>query len=312
MLANLLKLLWKPFLRSWKNRPELPVFLFKVGLGNRPVLEALGVQQIPLLVHVGPSRKEISISEEDRYPISQDTLTPDAIVNWINSRAHVKIYMPKPAHLVFGFPLAIVLLVLFILYVGYSLIFSLRSPNLWFTLAIGLYFFCQAGVIFNLIRRPPFVGVNSWNNQISYFASSSQYQYVIEGILIAFLNTGIGITTVALVLLPKVNGRWKQRGAFLVLFVVLAVLLYYLLQVFCIKNGFYPYCVNAHKLITTSSVYKEYPAAKQGYSFANQIISGIVSFCISFAMFFEPLFSRILDWCELQEGSVLAWLDRYF
>lgn len=118
------------------------------------------------------------------------------------------------------------------------------NPMLAFFVAMGVFFLSMAGLVFNLIRTPPFSGVKK-NGDMDYIMSGSRSQYVVEGIVIASLMLVIAVSHIAI---NEVGGKrltgFGQRVVFYLSFAVYILAANTLWRVFCIKYGFYPYNVS--------------------------------------------------------------------
>jgi len=236
------------------------VFLYRIDISkehNRDMLQQLQVQQLPAVVHVGPSRESISTSPDDHFRLSHSTLSAPYIVNWINSRARSNIYIPQPIWLMFvqllaGTSTIVALVTVLILIFGVMIVFHfqdpknspLRNPLTWFFVTLICFFLNQAGVVWDIIRNPPAIGIDHNSDEPQLIAHGNNQQYVFEGILIGAINTVIAVSFIGItVFTPKIKNQWIQRGFFLVLFAIILVFFYVLSKIYCIKHPYYPFCL---------------------------------------------------------------------
>jgi hypothetical protein len=118
------------------------------------------------------------------------------------------------------------------------------NPMLAFFVAMGVFFLSMAGLVFNLIRSPPYSGAKK-NGEIEYIMGGSRSQYVVEGIIIASLMLIIAVAHIAIneIGSKRLSGG-AQRVLFYVSFAVYVIAANTLWRVFCVKYGFYPYNVS--------------------------------------------------------------------
>jgi hypothetical protein len=118
------------------------------------------------------------------------------------------------------------------------------NPMLAFFIAMGVFFLSMAGLVFNLIRSPPYAGAKK-SGEVEYIMGGSRSQYVIEGIIIASLMLIIAVAHIAI---NEIGGKRlsavAQRVVFYVSFAVYVIAANTLWRVFCMKYGFYPYNVS--------------------------------------------------------------------
>jgi len=225
---------------------DIPVFIYNVDINERALFEKLQVQQLPSLFHIGPGRSEaISIKEEDKYVLKESTVSHDYMVGWINARAGVHISLPQSWVITMMNPVMYGSAFTVFLGVFFFAVAHPTSSYLWFTFSLLFYFACQAGVVWNLIRHPPMMGFNPSNDEPQFISQSAQQQYIIEGLIVGFTNSLVGVSLIAMSsFAPKIHNRWLQRFFFLIVLGVFCYALYTVSQLFCIKHPYYPYCLS--------------------------------------------------------------------
>jgi len=237
-----------------------PVFIYKIDISkekNREIIQQLQIQHLPSVVHLGPSRDGVQIHPEDQYRLSHTTLSTAHFVNWINERANTNIYIPQPSWMfivsILGSPNTITTGVCVIgLTILTGIIFHfqnpknspLKSPLTWFFVSLICYFLNQAGVIWDIIRAPPAIGIDHNSDEPHLIAHGNNQQFVFEGFLVGFVNsmTAVGVISLA-VITPRIKNQWGQTLFFFVMFSVVCVCFYAISKLYCIKHPYYPYCI---------------------------------------------------------------------
>lgn len=79
----------------------------------------------------------------------------------------------------------------------------IRIKNIWFFFSIVFYIVSISGVIYMILRNPPFY--NFKNRKIEIFAPVSNNQYVLEGFIISFCNLLCSLSVVLLSLFYSKN-----------------------------------------------------------------------------------------------------------
>ncbi|KAK6864298.1 hypothetical protein PG990_006267 [Apiospora arundinis] len=117
----------------------------------------------------------------------------------------------------------------------------IQNRNAWAALSlIGILMF-TSGHMFNQIRKVPYVAGDG-RGGISYFSSGFQNQLGMETQIIAFIYGLLSFSAIALIMkVPRVADPKKQQIWVLVWSAVLFLVYSFLLSIFRIKNGGYPF-----------------------------------------------------------------------
>ncbi|KAF1985796.1 hypothetical protein K402DRAFT_464121 [Aulographum hederae CBS 113979] len=117
----------------------------------------------------------------------------------------------------------------------------LQNRNLWAAISIILVLLFTSGHMFNHIRKVPYVSGDG-KGGISYFAAGFQTQYGLETQIVAAIYGILSFATISLALkVPRIADPKVQQLMVLVWAGVLFFGYSFLLSVFRIKNGGYPF-----------------------------------------------------------------------
>ncbi|KAK8089274.1 magnesium transporter protein 1 [Apiospora hydei] len=116
-----------------------------------------------------------------------------------------------------------------------------QNRNAWAAISlIGILMF-TSGHMFNQIRKVPYVAGDG-RGGISYFSSGFQNQLGMETQIIAFIYGLLSFSAIALIMkVPRVADAKKQQVWVLLWSAILFLLYSFLLSIFRIKNGGYPF-----------------------------------------------------------------------
>jgi hypothetical protein len=128
-------------------------------------------------------------------------------------------------------------------YVAPALYRNPFNPMLAFVVAMGVFFLSMSGLVFNLIRTPPWAGAKA-DGSTDYIQGGSRSQYVVEGFIIAGLMLVIAVCHITINEIGSVRlSATKSRVAFYVTFAAYVFAANVVWRIFCVKYGFYPYNV---------------------------------------------------------------------
>ncbi|KAL1866917.1 oligosaccharyl transferase subunit ost3/OST6 [Paecilomyces lecythidis] len=116
-----------------------------------------------------------------------------------------------------------------------------RNRNLWAAISLISILLFTSGHMFNHIRKVPYVAGDG-RGGISYFAGGFANQFGMETQIIAAIYGILSFATIALALkVPRMSDTKAQQMAVVIWGVVLLGVYSFLLSVFRIKNGGYPF-----------------------------------------------------------------------
>jgi len=116
-----------------------------------------------------------------------------------------------------------------------------QNRNLWAAISIIMVLLFTSGHMFNHIRKVPYVSGNG-KGGVSYFAGGFQNQYGMETQIIAAIYGILSFATISLALkVPRIADAKVQQVMVIVWSAVVFLVYSFLLSVFRIKNGGYPF-----------------------------------------------------------------------
>ncbi|KAJ2988521.1 hypothetical protein NUW58_g3934 [Xylaria curta] len=242
---------WDVLGKSWvkgDKKGESRLILSTLDFADgREIFMSLGLQTAPVLMLFQPTTGPHAVPNPDpiRFDFGNGLPSAEGVRDWLArhlaDRPHPPIY--RPVNYVRWFVSIVSLL-------GVAgALFKLRSfllpviqnRNVWAGLSlIGILLF-TSGHMFNQIRKVPYV-TGDGRGGISYFAGGFQSQYGLETQIIAFIYGVLSFATISLALkAPRTKDAHVQQIMVIAWGVVLAVMYSFLLSVFRMKNGGYPF-----------------------------------------------------------------------
>ncbi|KAI1778164.1 hypothetical protein F4818DRAFT_288214 [Hypoxylon cercidicola] len=241
---------WDVLGKSWakgdKNGESRLIFGTLDFSNGRDTFISLGLQSAPVLLlfqpttgpHAGASPEPI------RYDFSGPQ-TAENVHEWLAR------HLPDRPHPSVSRPInyiawiVSVVLVLFFAAVGYNIwpyvLPVIQNRNVWAGLSlIGILLF-TSGQMFNRIRKVPYVAGDG-RGGISYFAGGFQNQYGLETQIVAFMYGVLSFATISLAIkAPRTRDPKMQQLTVIVWGAVMVLMYSFLLSVFRVKNGGYPF-----------------------------------------------------------------------
>ncbi|EHY60135.1 oligosaccharyl transferase subunit ost3/OST6 [Exophiala dermatitidis] len=241
---------WSILGRSWQKgdrHGEHRLLLTTVDFDHgRNVFMKLQLQTAPVLLYfpptVGPNAKP------DGQPARLDFLGPqtaDSVRNWLLRQLPPGDYpaISRPINYArIGATITILLGVFTFMTVAYPYVLPIiQNRNLWAGISLILILLFTSGHMFNHIRRVPYVAGNG-RGGITYFAPGFQNQYGMETQIVAAMYALLAFATINLAIrVPRIKDPRTQQLAVIIWATVLFGMYSFLMSVFRIKNGGYPF-----------------------------------------------------------------------
>ena len=143
---------------------------------------------------------------------SPSVRTADQVADWLRLRLKYELYISRPIGPMVARSMATVI-------GGYVLVFKALpafyrnpfNPMIAFAVSMAVFFLSMSGLVYNLIRTPPFSGVGR-DGRVEYVMAGSRAQYVGEGLIVASLIIvsvicHVGINEIAGARLPPMVSR---------------------------------------------------------------------------------------------------------
>ena len=117
----------------------------------------------------------------------------------------------------------------------------IQNRNLWAVISLIAVLLFTSGHMFNHIRKVPYVSGNG-RGGITYFAGGFSNQFGMETQIVAAMYAVLSFATIALALkVPRMQDPKSQQVAVFIWGLVILGMYSFLLSVFKVKNGSYPF-----------------------------------------------------------------------
>ncbi|KAF8477461.1 hypothetical protein BDZ91DRAFT_844103 [Kalaharituber pfeilii] len=235
--------------RSWLKAHKDSDALFWASLdfqAGKATFQKLGLTSAPILYLYPPTygpNADPNKSDPIRYeflPVADQT---DPLITFITSHTPYHPVVIRPVDytrplLTIGAVTASLLTSYFIL--PYLLPF-LTHPTLWAALSLISILLFTSGHMFNHIRRVPYLG-HTKSGAPSYIAGGFQTQFGAESQIVGLVYAFLAFGTIALGMkIPRIPDRKRQGVAVVVWSGVVLALFSFLMALFKVKNGAYPF-----------------------------------------------------------------------
>jgi len=196
---------------------EYVLGLVKQGHTSPQAYEMFGVDSVPAVAFVA-SGDAWNSNTHFALASNAEVSHPDKLASWLSRMTGERISAPKTHWMVTNaVPLVIIALcALFFAYHWRDLVVIMQIPMFWFIAVMSVYAFTMSGMHWNMIRGAPLVALTR-SGGIQLFRGGYS-QTVVEGLIMAALFIGGGMTWVALtVQVPREQepGKRVLRFSFL-------------------------------------------------------------------------------------------------
>lgn len=227
-----------------EGRPDVFVAIVDYA-ENGKVFNNYKLRSVPMLVYFAPTLKAVHSSSklpEGATFVSENT-DAEGIASFIAGQTGVRFEVQRPI----GPRLLTLTLVLAVLgatvYYGFESaiwLWAIVSGQtwLWLVACLGVYYISISGVLYDIIRGVPSVGVSSRGTPQIIHPQSGQ-QYGMEGLIIGFLNVSAGLALVFLArFVPRLSSN-SQLVAGLIGAMVFLATFSMVLNIYRFKNPWY-------------------------------------------------------------------------
>ncbi|CRG84667.1 Magnesium transporter protein 1 [Talaromyces islandicus] len=239
---------WDIIARSWnKGQVEDTKMIFGTldFTDGKETFKKLMLQTAPVVLVFPPSTGPYATTDgpfsfEFTGPISADQL-----YTWINRHLPEgpKPPLSRPINYVrIGSGITLLLGIITVFTVASPYILPvLQNRNIWAGISLIAVLLFTSGHMFNHIRKVPYIAGDG-RGGISYFAGGFSNQFGMETQIIAAIYGVLSFATIALALkVPRMSDNKSQQVAVVIWGVVLLGVYSFLLSVFRVKNGGYPF-----------------------------------------------------------------------
>ncbi|KAL9593386.1 MAG: hypothetical protein Q9219_007574 [cf. Caloplaca sp. 3 TL-2023] len=230
--------------RNGNTRLLLGTLDFADGKGT---FQKLMLQTAPILMlfppNAGPEAK--NDGQPLRYDFAMGSQTAEQVHDWIIRHLPAgpkpPIYRPVNYIRLVSVTTAILGVVSFASVASPYIIPIMQNRNLWAALSLITILLFTSGHMFNHIRKVPYVAGDG-KGGINYFAGGFSNQFGLETQIVAAMYGTLSFATIALALkVPRMTDPKKQQIAAFIWGVIVFSLYSFLLSIFRIKNGGYPF-----------------------------------------------------------------------
>lgn len=243
---DLLARSWTKGDKAGESRMVFSVLDFNDG---RETFMSLGLQTAPVLLFFPPTSgpHAAASGEPIRYDFTSGPGPAELVHNWISrqlpGRPHPEVKRPINWFAWAIGTTAVLGVVTFVYVASPWIVPIIQNRNLWAAGSlIGILLFCS-GQMFNVIRKAPYVAGDG-KGGISYFASGFQNQFGMETQLVAGMYGVLSFAAISLAIkVPRITDPKVQQVATLIWGAVIFLMYSFLLSVFRMKNGGYPFAL---------------------------------------------------------------------
>ncbi|KAI9859048.1 MAG: oligosaccharyl transferase subunit ost3/OST6 [Trichoglossum hirsutum] len=241
---ELLSTSWMKGDRSGESRMLFGTLDFADGKAS---FQKLQVQSVPFLLlfqpTVGPDAKPDG--QPLRYEFGSNPSEVDAVHGWVSRHIPPGPRPPivRPVNYTRIVVVSTIILgLLSVLRVAWPFFVPIiRNRNIWAAASLILILMFTSGHMFNHIRKVPYV-VGDGKGGVSYFAGGFSNQFGLETQIVAAMYGVLSFATISLALkVPRIADPQKQRISIWVWSAIMLGMYSFLLSVFRVKNGGYPF-----------------------------------------------------------------------
>ncbi|KAI9849760.1 MAG: oligosaccharyl transferase subunit ost3/OST6 [Thelocarpon superellum] len=209
--------------------------------------QKLQLQTVPILVVYLPTVGAHAAASPDpvRYSFSDGQGSIDKVHGWISRQLpegpRPPIVRPINYLRIVVVTTAVLGVITFVSVAAPYILPVVQNKNLWAATTLIAVLLFTSGHMFNHIRKVPYVAGDG-KNGISYFAGGFQSQYGLETQIVAAMYGVLAFATISLAMkVPRMSDPRAQQVAVFAWSAVMLGMYSFLMSVFRIKNGGYPF-----------------------------------------------------------------------
>ncbi|PSS27415.1 hypothetical protein M430DRAFT_130925 [Amorphotheca resinae ATCC 22711] len=242
---------WDLLAKSWTKGDKKGESRLVYGtldfMDGRKTFQSLGLQTAPVILLFQPTSGPHAVADNAplRFDFSNGPQSAEQIHSWIarhlQDRPHPQVV--RPVNWVLWIAVTTTMLGAFtFLSIAWPYLLPIfQNRNVWAAISLILILLFTSGHMFNHIRKVPYVAGDG-RGGVSYFAGGFSNQYGLETQIVAAIYGLLSFATISLALkVPRMADPRTQQVAVLVWGGVIFVVYSFLLSVFRIKNGGYPF-----------------------------------------------------------------------
>ncbi|KAF2088624.1 putative dolichyl-diphosphooligosaccharide-protein glycotransferase [Saccharata proteae CBS 121410] len=242
---------WSLLAKSWtkgdRDAESRMIFGTLDFMDGKNTFQSLMLQTAPvlLLFHptVGPNAK--ADLQPTRFDFSQGPQSADSIHAWLSRNLpegpHPPVVRPINYVKIISVTTAVLGLITFFSVAAPYLLPVIQNRNVWAAISIIAVLIFTSGHMFNHIRKVPYVSGDG-KGGITYFAGGFQSQFGMESQIVGAMYAVLSYATIYIAIkIPRISNPKSQQTAVIVWTGVLFFMYSFLLSVFRVKNGGYPF-----------------------------------------------------------------------
>ncbi|TVY86930.1 Magnesium transporter protein [Lachnellula willkommii] len=215
--------------------------------GKTPSNLSLGLQTAPVLLFFQPTVGPHAVADNGpiRYDFTSGPQSAEQVHSWIArylpDRPHPQVN--RPINWVRGIAITTTILgtITFLSVAWPYMLPIIQNRNVWAAISLIAILLFTTGHMFNHIRKVPYV-TGDGRGGVSYFAGGFSNQNGLETQILAAIYGLLSFATISLALkVPRITDVKTQQVAVIVWSGVIFVMYSFLLSVFRMKNGGYPF-----------------------------------------------------------------------
>jgi len=208
---------------------------------GQAIFQQMNIMSAPTILYYPPSNKNRP-SEPKRYDASKYGFTAEPFAAFLAKEVGHEVPVIRPfdytKNAIKLFLLVGVLAIVKLLYTHFASV--LNNKYTWSIISLVTILIMISGHMWNHIRKPPYV-IPGPNGQINYIANGFQQQLGMESQVVAVIYGILSFSAVSLaVSVPRLD-KGKQRIAVWIWMGCIIVVFSFLMNLFKIKNGGYPF-----------------------------------------------------------------------
>jgi oligosaccharyltransferase complex subunit gamma len=242
---------WDLLAKSWTKGDKQGQSRLVYGtldfVDGKNTFQSLGLQTAPVLLLFQPTIGPHAVADGGplRYDFINGPQSAEKVHSWISRHLHDRPHpqIKRPINWVRGIAVTTTILgsITFISVAWPYLLPIIQNRNVWAAISLIAILLFTSGHMFNHIRKVPYVAGDG-RGGVSYFAGEFSNQYGLETQIVAAMYGLLSFATISLALkVPRISDPRTQQVAVLVWGGVIFVMYSFLLSVFRIKNGGYPF-----------------------------------------------------------------------
>lgn len=242
---------WELLAKSWTKGDKKAESRLIYGTldftDGKATFQSLGLQTAPVLLLFQPTTGAFAAKDSgpQRFDFTSGSQTAEQTHTWISrqlpGRPHPSVKRPINWVRIIAISTTLLATITFVSVAWPYIVPVLQSRNVWAAISLIAILLFTSGHMFNHIRKVPYVAGDG-KGGVSYFAGGFSNQYGLETQIIAAMYGLLSFATISLALkVPRIADPKTQQLAVIIWGGVIFVMYSFLLSVFRIKNGGYPF-----------------------------------------------------------------------